>query len=42
MELLVNYADGRMAIFDRGLFDHRENDENKTSFIFEVELEYPP
>ena len=41
MGLLLNYADGRMAIFDTGLFDHRENEEDKKSFIFEVELEYP-
>ena len=25
MGLLLNYADGRMAIFDTGLFDHWEN-----------------
>ena len=29
MGLLLNYADGRMAIFDTGLFDHRENVEDK-------------
>ena len=42
MELLLNYTDGGMAIFDTGLFDHRENEEDKKSFIFEVDLEYPP
>ena len=42
MGLLLNYADGRIAIFDTGLFDHRENEENKKSFILEVNLEYPP
>ena len=25
MGLLLNYVDGRIAIFDTGLFDHREN-----------------
>ena len=39
---LMNYADGRFAIFDIGLFDHRENEKDKTSFILEVNLEYPP
>ena len=38
----MNYADGRIAIFDIGLFDHRENEEDKKSFILEVDLEYPP
>ena len=42
MGLLLNYADGRMAIFDTGLFDHRDNEEDKKGFIFEVDLEYPP
>ena len=42
MGLLLNYKVGRMAIFDTGLFDHRENEEDKKSFIFEVDLEYPP
>ena len=41
MGLLWNYADGRIATFDTGLFDHRVN-EDKKSFIFEVDLEYPP
>ena len=26
MKLLINYADGRIAIFDTRLFDHRENE----------------
>ena len=42
MEQLLNYAEGRIAIFDTGLFDHRENKKNKKSFILEVDLEYPP
>ena len=42
MGLLLNYADGCIAIFDTGLFDHRENEEDKKSFILEVDLEYPP
>ena len=42
MEQLLNYADNRIAIFDTGLFDHQENEEDKKSFIFEVDLEYPP
>ena len=42
MELLMNYADGRIAIFDLGVFNHRVTDEEKKSFIFEVDLEYPP
>ena len=42
MGLLLSYADGRMAIFDTGLFDHRNNEEDKKSFIFEIHLEYPP
>ena len=40
MEQLMNYADGRIAIFDTGLFDHRENEEDKKSFILEVDVEY--
>ena len=39
MEQQLNFADGPIAIFDRGLFDHRVIDE-KNSFIFEMELEY--
>ena len=42
MGLLLNYADGRIAIFDTGIFDHRENEEGKKSFILEVDLDYPP
>ena len=41
MEQQLNFADGRIAIFDLGLFDHRVLDETK-SFIFEIDLEYPP
>ena len=41
MELLLNYADGRIAIFDLRLFNHRVTDDEKKSFIFEVDLEYP-
>ena len=33
MELLLNYADGRIAIFDTKQFDHRE-DENDRKFLF--------
>ena len=40
--LLLNYADGRMAIFDTGLFDHRENEEDRKSLILEVDLVYQP
>ena len=42
MELLMNYADGRIAIFDLGIFIHLVTDQEKKSFIFEVDLEYPP
>ena len=42
MGLLLNYENGRMAIFDTRLFDHRENEGDKKSFVFEVDLEYPP
>ena len=42
MKLLLNYADKRMAIVDTGLFDHRGKEEDKKSFIFEVDMEYPP
>ena len=38
MEQQLNFADGRIDIFDLGLFDHRMLDEKK-SFIFEVDLE---
>ena len=37
MEQLLNYADGRIAIFNTGFFDHRENEEDKKSFILEVD-----
>ena len=40
MGLLLSYADGRIAIFDIGLFDHPENDEDTASFILEVDVEY--
>ena len=40
MEQQLNFANCRIAIFDLGLFDHRALDEKK-SFIFEVDLEYP-
>ena len=42
MGLHLNYVDGRMAIFDTGLFDHRENKEDKKSFILDVDIKYPP
>ena len=42
MGIVLNHADGRMAIFDTGLFDHRENEKDKMSFILEVDLDYPP
>ena len=42
MELLMNYADGRIAIFDLGVFNHRVTDEEKKSFIFDMDLEYQP
>ena len=40
MGQILNYADGRIAIFDTGLFDHLENEEKKKNFIFKVDLEY--
>ena len=42
MGQLLKYADGRIAIFDTKLFDHPENEEDKKSFILEVDLEYRP
>ena len=42
MGLLLNYEDGRIAIFDTGLFDHRENEKDKKSVILEMDLEYQP
>ena len=41
MKQLLNTADGRISIFDLGLFDHRLLDKKK-SYILEVNLEYPP
>ena len=41
MEQNLIFADGRIAMFDIGIFDHRVLDEKK-SFILEVDLEYPP
>ena len=41
MELLKNNADGRIAILDLGVFNHRVTDEEKKKFNFEVDLEYP-
>ena len=41
MKQQLNFADGRIAIFDQGLFDHRVLDEKKC-FIFVVDLEHPP
>ena len=38
----MNYADGRIAIFDTGLFDHQKNETDKTSLVLEVDFEYPP
>ena len=42
MELLMNYADGRIAIFDLGIFNHWVTGEDKKIFIFEVDFEYSP
>ena len=33
LELLLNYADGLMAIFDTGLIDHRENEKDNEVLI---------
>ena len=41
MELLLNYADGRITIFETKLFYHCENEKDKQSFIFEVDFKYP-
>ena len=41
MKQLLNYADGRISIFDTGLFNHRENDEHKKSFILRGGLGVP-
>ena len=40
MQQLLNYAQGRIAIFDTELFNHRENEEDNKSFILKVDLEY--
>ena len=42
MEKLLNYAEGRFAIFDTGLFYNREKKKNKKSLILKVDLEDPP
>ena len=42
MGMILNYADGRIAIFDTLLFDHPENEENKKSLFIEVDLNYSP
>ena len=34
LELLMNYADCRIAIFDLGVFNHRVTNEEENSFIF--------
>ena len=41
MGQLLNYAEGRIAIFDTKLFAHWEDDDDKNSFIVEVDVEYP-
>ena len=41
MEQTLNYEGGCIAIFDLCVFDHQVGDDKK-SFIFEVDLEYPP
>ena len=33
MKQLLKYADGRIAIFDTRIFDYREDEEDKKSFI---------
>ena len=40
MEQLLNYAEARIAIFETGLFDHRENEKDNKSFILTVDLKY--
>ena len=42
IKLRLNAADCRITIFDLGMFDNREIEKDKKSFIFEVDLEYPP
>ena len=39
---LLNYADGRIAIFNTGLFVYWENEKDKKCFILEVDYEYQP
>ena len=39
MGLLLNYADEQMAMFDTGMFDHQVNEQEKKSYILEVDLE---
>ena len=41
MGLLLNFPDWRLALFDTGLFDHRENKKDKKNFILEVDSQYP-
>ena len=40
MGLLLSYSEGRMALFDTGLFDHREKEKDKNYFILKMDLEY--
>ena len=40
--LLLNYGKGRIAIYDTAPFDHLKYTKDKTSFLLEVDLEYPP
>lgn len=40
MNLLLDYADYRVVIFDKELFDHQMNEDNKTTLIVEVNLSY--
>ena len=42
MELLLNYGDGRIAIFDTGILNYRENNPDKKILILKVELKYLP
>ena len=41
MEQQLNFANGRISIFDVAQIDYRENEEDRKSFIFDVDLEYP-
>ena len=36
MKQLLNYADGRITIFDTELFDHYKNEENKKRFFLRL------